>query len=149
MQFHNFLPMYNQVSFFQGHKMEKNLAKLKIKTTLIYDTAIFAIMPRVSKVITATHAVMAHGGLQAMAGTYGMAVAAKYYSVPFMVLMPLYKLSPTYQGVLNQDGFNDKESCLKGVLNSSDALLLEHVEVHNSIYDYVSPEYITLLITSS
>lgn len=42
--------------------MAESLANDKINTTLIPDSAIFAIMSRVNKVIIGTHSVMANGG---------------------------------------------------------------------------------------
>ena len=41
---------------YDGHKMANELSKLKINTILIPDSAIFAIMPKVNKVIIGTHA---------------------------------------------------------------------------------------------
>ena len=59
-----------------------SLAKAGIETTVITDSAVFAIMSRVNKVIIGTHTVMANGGLKAISGTHAIALAAKYYSVP-------------------------------------------------------------------
>jgi translation initiation factor eIF-2B subunit beta len=39
-----------------------SLAKHEIETTMINDSAVFAIMSRVNKVIMGTHTVMANGG---------------------------------------------------------------------------------------
>ena len=69
----------------QGHKMAADLAKAKISTTLISDSAIFAMMARVNKVITGTHSVMANGGLKAVCGAHTLALAAKHYSVPVIL----------------------------------------------------------------
>lgn len=62
--------------------MAVRLAKSNIQTTVISDSAIFAIMSRVNKVIIGTHTVMANGGLRAACGTHMVALAAKHYSVP-------------------------------------------------------------------
>lgn len=69
-------------SSFQGHELAVSLAKSKIQTTLIPDSAIFGIMSRVNKVIIGTHTVMANGGLRAICGAHTLALAAKHYSVP-------------------------------------------------------------------
>lgn len=66
----------------QGHKLAADLAGAHISTTLIPDSAIFAMMARVNKVIIGTHSVMANGGLKAVCGTHTLALAAKHYSVP-------------------------------------------------------------------
>ncbi|CAK9808532.1 Translation initiation factor eIF-2B subunit beta [Anthophora quadrimaculata] len=132
-----------------GHEMALNLAKAKIKTTLISDVAIFAMMSRVNKVIIGTHTVMANGGLRAISGSHTVAQAAKHYSVPVMVLLPLYKLSPLYLYSHEQDGFNKHVSPLQGVINSANASLLERIHVYNPVFDYVPPELVTLFISNT
>lgn len=62
--------------------MAAQLAGSGIVITLIPDSAIFAMMARVNKVIIGTHSVMANGGLKAVCGTDSLALAAKHYSVP-------------------------------------------------------------------
>ncbi|KAL3899880.1 MAG: hypothetical protein SGCHY_001734, partial [Lobulomycetales sp.] len=47
--------------FFLGHQMARQLAEFGIETTLVTDSAVFAIMSRVNKVILGTHAVTANG----------------------------------------------------------------------------------------
>lgn len=132
-----------------GHEMAVNLAKAKIKTTLISDVAIFAMMSRVNKVIIGTHTVMANGGLRAISGSHTFAQAAKHYSVPVMVLLPLYKLSPLYLCSHEQDGFNKHVSPLKGVINGANIQLLEKVHIYNPVFDYVPPELVTLFISNT
>ena len=66
----------------QGQELAVCLAGENIDTTLITDSAIFAMMARVNKVIIGTHSVLANGGLKATVGAYSMALAAKHYSVP-------------------------------------------------------------------
>lgn len=59
-----------------------------IKTTVVSDAAVFAMMSRCNKVIIGTNSVMADGGLKAASGTHTVALAAKHYSVP--VSTPLH-----------------------------------------------------------
>jgi translation initiation factor eIF-2B subunit beta len=47
-----------------------------INTTLIPDSAVYALMSRVNKVIFSTHAIMANGGLVTYSGAYMIALAA-------------------------------------------------------------------------
>ena len=47
---------------FQGQELAANLAKANIESTVITDSAVFAMMSRVNKVIIGTHTVMASGG---------------------------------------------------------------------------------------
>lgn len=49
-------------SSLQGHDLATRLSSVGINTTLIPDSAIFAIMSRVNKVVIGTHSVMANGG---------------------------------------------------------------------------------------
>ena len=79
---------------FAGHRMAKELAEAEIEATVITDSAVFALMARVNKVIVPCHAVMANGGIVARAGTAAMCEAAKYHSVPVVCVGGLYKLSP-------------------------------------------------------
>lgn len=65
--------------------MASDLAEARISTTLIPDSAIFAMMARVNKVIIGTHSVMANGGLKAVCGAHTLALAAKHYSVPVII----------------------------------------------------------------
>ncbi|CAD1478318.1 unnamed protein product, partial [Heterotrigona itama] len=132
-----------------GHEMAVNLSKAKIKTILISDVAIFAMMSRVNKVIIGTHSVMANGGLRAISGSHTVAQAAKHYSVPVMVLLPLYKLSPLYLYSHEQDGFNNHVSPLQGVIDGANISLLERIHVYNPVFDYVPPELVTLFISNT
>lgn len=63
---------------------------------LITDASVYAIMSRVDKVVISTHAIMANGGLVANSGAYNIALAAKEFSVPVIVLSAMYKLTPMY-----------------------------------------------------
>ena len=82
--------------FYQGQAMAASLARSNIATTVITDSAIFAIMSRVNKVIIGTSAILANGGLKAIAGCRTVALAAKHYSVPLYVCASMIKLSPIY-----------------------------------------------------
>lgn len=62
--------------------MAASLAKSGIQTAVVPDSAVFAVMSRINKVIIGTHTVMANGGLRASSGVHTIALAAKHYSVP-------------------------------------------------------------------
>lgn len=129
--------------------MAVNLAKAKIKTTLISDVAIFAMMSRVNKVIIGTHTVMANGGLRAISGAHTVAQAAKHYSVPVMVLLPLYKLAPLYHCSDKHNSFNCHVSPMHGVIDGANAPLLERIHAYNPVFDYVPPDLVTLFISNT
>ena len=61
---------------FTGHKTAKELAKAGIKTSLVSDAAVFALMSRVDKVIITAHGIMATGGIIAQSGALMIAHAA-------------------------------------------------------------------------
>lgn len=50
------------IYYYQGQALAMSLARANIETTVINDSAVFAIMSRVNKVIIGTHTVMANGG---------------------------------------------------------------------------------------
>lgn len=131
----------------QGKDLAVSLGESKIKTTLISDAAIFAMMSRVNKVIIGTHTVMANGGLRAVCGSHTIALAAKHCSVPVFVLAPMYKLSRHYLCLYDQHAFNVFESP-EGVLKYSDGLLAAKTQVFNPAFDYVPPELVTLFISN-
>ncbi|XP_060536079.1 translation initiation factor eIF-2B subunit beta [Cylas formicarius] len=133
-------PLYN------GHSMAENLVKNGISTILIPDSAVFAMMSRVNKVIIGTHAILANGGLRAINGTHTLALAAKRYSVPVMVLAHMFKFTPTYIGSHDHKSFNICASPAN-VIPQALGPVLNKVSVENPIYDYVPPELVTLFIT--
>lgn len=63
--------------YFTGHKTAKKLAKEGIDTNLIQDSAVFAVMSRVDKVIISAHGIMATGGMIGHSGALMIAHAAK------------------------------------------------------------------------
>ena len=61
---------------------------------VVPETAVFAIMSRVTKVLLAPNTVLADGSLLAAAGANTMATVARAQRVPVLVLSGVYKLSP-------------------------------------------------------
>lgn len=132
----------------KGHKMAKELSAGGIETTLISDSAAFAIIHAVNKVIIGTHTIMADGALRAPNGAHQIALAAQHYSVPVIVCAALYKLSPTHLCSYDQDAFN-KIIGPENMLNFSNARLHSKVLVSNPEFDWVPSELIELFITNS
>ncbi|KAG9303727.1 hypothetical protein G9A89_018624 [Geosiphon pyriformis] len=129
-----------------GHEMALKLSKAGIDTTVITDSAIFAVMSRVNKVILGIHAVLANGGLIAVSGTQMVAAAAKHHSTPVVVCTGLYKLSPLYP--YDEDWFNDLVAP-DPVLSFDEGDLVDKVTLLNPYYDYVTPEHVDLFITNT
>ncbi|QSZ31662.1 hypothetical protein DSL72_001229 [Monilinia vaccinii-corymbosi] len=123
----------------------KPLSAAGITVTLITDAAVFAIMSRVNKVILATHAVIANGGLVAAAGARIIAKAAKFHRVPVMVVSGVYKLSPEYPFEFESlIEYGDPGS----VVGFENGEFVDKVEVDNPLFDYVSPDLVDLYITN-
>lgn len=123
----------------------KPLTSLGITVIMIPDSAVFALMSRVNKVILAPHTVLANGGLIAAAGALTIAQAAKVHQTPVVVVSGVYKLSPVYP-------FDMEELLEYGdpgkVIGFDEGDVVEGVEVVNPIYDYVGAELVDLYITN-
>lgn len=124
---------------------QKPLIELGITVILIPDSAVFALMSRVNKVILGTHSVLANGGLVAAAGTRVIARAAKVHQTPVVVVSGVYKLSPVYPF--------DFESLIEygdasKVIGFEDGSLVDQIDVQNPLYDYVPAELVDLYITN-
>ncbi|CZS90365.1 related to translation initiation factor GCD7 [Rhynchosporium agropyri] len=123
----------------------KPLSAAGITVILITDAAIFAIMSRVNKVILATHAVIANGGLIAAAGARIIAKAARVHRTPVIVVSGVYKLSPEYPFEFESlIEYGDPGS----IVGYDDGPLVDKLDVDNPVYDYVSPDLVDLYITN-
>ncbi|KAF4551680.1 Initiation factor 2 subunit-like protein 3 [Elsinoe fawcettii] len=123
----------------------KPLTAMGITVIMIPDSAVFALMSRVNKVILAPHSVLANGSLIAAAGAQTIAQAAKVHQTPVVVLSGVYKLSPVYP-------FDTEDLIEYGdpgkVVDFEDGELVENVEVLNPIFDYVDADKVDLYITN-
>lgn len=123
----------------------KSLQAAGITVILITDASVFAIMSRVNKVILATHAVIANGGLIAAAGARIIAKAAKIHRTPVIVVSGVYKLSPDYPFEFESlIEYGDPGT----IVGYDDGALVDKMEVDNPLYDYVPPDLIDLYITN-
>lgn len=133
--------------FYNGHELAASLSNEKINTTIIPDSAVFALMSRVNKVIIGTHSVMANGGLKAVSGAYTLALAAKHYSVPLIVCTAMFKLTPQYLVSHDQLAFN-KFSSPQEVMPYDEPSLSTHCQIVNPVFDYVPPELVTVFVSN-
>lgn len=121
---------------YQGHILAKELVTRGLQTTVITDSAVFAMISRVNmvciylnalfflmytvltstcnifKVIVGAHAVMANGGVIAPVGLNMVALAAQRHAVPFVVLAGIHKVfwisnSFSYNIALSENEQND------------------------------------------
>jgi len=133
--------------YYHGQMLATSLAASKIQTTLIPDSAIFAVMSRVNKVIIGTHAVLANGGLKAITGTNLVALASKHYSVPLYVCSSMHKLTPKHISSADNEAFSQFASP-QDSLRGFDGQILSKVDAYNPIFEYVPPELVTLFISN-
>ncbi|OIV97212.1 hypothetical protein TanjilG_15277 [Lupinus angustifolius] len=139
---------------YQGHLLAKELAARGLQTTLITDSAIFAMISRVNMVIVGAHAVMANGGVIAPVGLNMVALAAQRHAVPFVVLAGSHKLCPLYphnpEVLLNELrspsellDFGEFSDCMDSASGAGS------LHVVNPTFDYVPPKFVSLFITDT
>ena len=143
-QFHVFI--LEHAPFFTGHQMAIKLSQKNIPVTVVTDSAVFAIMARVNKIVIGTRSLLANGGLTAKSGTYNLALAAKNYNVPLLVCAPTYKFSPTYLPSFDPvmcNSFPSPENIL-----TYESIFQSSLDIVVPMHDYVPPELVTLIIGS-
>jgi translation initiation factor eIF-2B subunit beta len=122
------------------------LGKLGIPTILVPDSSIYALMPRITKVVIGAHTVLANGGLFAVSGALLTALAAKAHSTPVVVVSGQFKFAPAwnlYHDYASADFLGPDK-----VLGYEEGDYLDKVEVANPFYDYIRPDLINLFITN-
>ncbi|OQR89235.1 translation initiation factor eIF-2B beta subunit [Thraustotheca clavata] len=127
-----------------GQNMAHRLAESGIDTTVITDSAVYAMMARVNKVVIPAVAVVANGGLIAQSGIQNIALAAKKFCVPVVSVAGLFKLCPLYPH--DVDVLNELVSPAH-ILNYDETL--PNMDVLNPANDYVPPEFVTIFITNT
>lgn len=78
-----------------GHRAARALTahpKSTVSTTVIPDAAVFAIMPRMHRVVLGAAAITASGGVVAPAGCFAVALAASQAAVPVIVVASSLKV---------------------------------------------------------
>ena len=125
----------------------KTLKKNNIDVTVIQDSAVYAIMSKVNKIIIGTRAIMANGGLVTYNGVYNLCLCAQIFSVPVVVVGGTFKLTPMFP--FNHETFNDflsPDSILSSKLVYKGDI--SNIKFHTPAFDYVPPEMITIYITN-
>ncbi|CAL1355978.1 unnamed protein product [Linum trigynum] len=139
---------------YQGHCFAKDLSAEGFRTTLITDSAVFAMISRVNMVVVGAHTVMANGGIIGPVGLNMLALAAKQHGVPFVVVAATHKLCPLYpenpvvrlnelKSPSDLLQFGEFSECMELAPDSSACVL----NVVNPAFDYVPPQLINLFIT--
>ena len=127
-----------------GH-FEKTLTAAGICVILIPDSAIFAMMSRVNKVILDTHVVLADGGHISAAGAKQIAKAAQTHRTPVIVLSGVYKFSPVHP--FDIDAFLEEGDPSK-VIPFEEGEFMDKVEIENPLFDYVPADLVDLYVTN-
>ena len=123
----------------------KPLAALGVTVVLVPDTAVFALMPRVTTVLLAPHAVLATGALLVAAGARSVAAVARAHRVPVVALAAVYQLSPISPF--------DADACVEHgdpgrVVGVEEAEFRDRVAVVNPETEWVPAENVDLYVTN-
>ncbi|MBU4266703.1 MAG: ribose 1,5-bisphosphate isomerase [Candidatus Altiarchaeota archaeon] len=128
---------------FQGHLTARALAKAKIPTTLVVDSAARLMMKefKVDKVIVGGDTVLANGDLINKIGTSQIAVAARDLDIDFIAAVESIKFSPrSIEGEMAKIEYRDTKEVIKpGKIRG--------IKVLNPAFDITPAEMIDMLIT--
>lgn len=123
---------------------QKTLTSHGVHITVVPDSACFGLMARVSKVILDARLVLANGSMICASGSQAIAVAAKQFQVPVLVLSAVYQISPEFPFDINR--FFDSA---RGVdLPVPDNKARHRIETQNPLYDHVPARLLDLYITN-
>ncbi|OHS95517.1 Initiation factor 2 subunit family protein [Tritrichomonas foetus] len=127
---------------YDGIQMAESLRRNKVNVVVIPDSAVFAILPKINKIIIPVFAVLANGGVVSYSLSHSVALAAKHYAKPFIALYWSMKLTdsmPT-RGK-NFTTLHQPNQIMSKVDPTSSNVVALNVEG-----DYIPPDLITLLI---
>ncbi|WFD36709.1 GCD complex subunit gcd7 [Malassezia cuniculi] len=134
---------------FDGHAMARSLSRAGLSVLLIPDSNLYALMPRVSKVIVGARCVLANGGILASIGTKAAAMAAREHSTPFVTLAGVYRVSPDWAWTSPDQLRNGNQGPISEVVNhAASRKITEEADILNPLWDYVSPSEIDMIITN-
>ncbi|KAF8710472.1 eIF-2B alpha beta delta subunits family, partial [Rhizoctonia solani] len=132
---------------YTGQQLADSLSQHGISTFLVPDSAIFAMMSRVTKLILGAHAILADGGLVSQSGALAAAVAARAHATSVIVCAAQYKFAPLWSWSVEGAGAADYGD--PGlVMGYDEGELVGSVEVINPKYDYVKPEFLDVIVTN-
>ena len=124
---------------------QKPLISAGITVILIPDSAIFALMSRVSKVVLGANIVLSNGSFVGPSGSKTFTKAARYHRVPVLVLAATYMLSPQYP--YDPDELIEYGDVNK-VIPMQDGELRRGVSVRNPVNDFVEAKDVDLYVTN-
>jgi ribose 1,5-bisphosphate isomerase len=125
----------------QGYITVRELVKHGVPTTLIVDSAVRYIMPKVDLVVVGADTIASNGAVINKIGTSQIALCAHEARVPVMVCAETYKFShETIAGELVEI----EERDVNEIVNQKD---FPDVKLFNPVFDATPPEYIDVIVT--
>ncbi len=125
----------------QGYITVRQLVKEGIPTTLIVDSAVRHVMPKVDLVVVGADTVESNGAVINKIGTSQIALCAHEARVPVMVCAETYKFShETLAGELVEI----EERDVNEIVKPED---FPGVGIFNPVFDATPPEYIDVIVT--
>ena len=125
----------------QGYITVRQLVKEGIPTTLIVDSAVRHVMPKVDMVVVGADTVASNGAVINKIGTSQIALCAHEARVPVMVCAETYKFShETLVGGLVEI----EERDVNEIVRPED---FPGVGIFNPVFDATPPEYIDVIVT--
>ncbi|SCU85689.1 LANO_0C05006g1_1 [Lachancea nothofagi CBS 11611] len=132
-----------------AHQFAKTLSEHDVETTVIPDTAVFALMSRVGKVIIGAKTVFTNGGtISSTAGVSSVCECAREFKTPVFAVAGLYKLSPLYP--FDIEKFVEVGGSQRVLPTMDNDRVGNHnrLDTVNPVADYVPPENIDIYITN-
>jgi len=130
---------------YDGIIMASKLKSKGVPVIVIPDSAIFAIIPKVNMIILSANAVFANGGIMSFSLSYAIALAARHYSKPLLVLYWEMKLTKeVYHPAENSVALRQPSQVME-----KDSPTHSNVTAINPDGDYIPPEFITLMINEN
>lgn len=129
-----------------GDQRLKALRAAGAQVVLLPDAAVFAVMPRVTRVLLPATTLLPDGSFVASVGARSVALAARAYRVPVLALGAVYKLSPVYpsKGVDGMLEHGDPGE----VVPFAHGDFVERVAVLSPLQDHVSKDLVDLVVTN-
>lgn len=128
-----------------SEQFAKTLTATGVTVILIPDSAVFALMARVNKVILDAYGTFANGSLVASSGSRVIAEAAKSCKTHLIALSGVYKISPVHPfdiEVLMDNGDPSK------IVPYEDGNFTGRIEMANPLYDYLPSHLVDLYVTN-
>jgi translation initiation factor eIF-2B subunit alpha len=131
-----------------GYILADRLRAANIPVSLITDTAVGTVLPKVDMVLCGAESVDKNGGVVNKAGTCQIAIACKALNKHFYVLCESYKFMNEF--LLSQDDVSKRvpePPALELFMNAPCADSMVSLPTVAPVWDYTHPRYVTLLFT--